>query len=165
VIGFSETLIFEFPQALGRDTSFVGVLMAVQGIGAIAGALTATRVMARRGELRLAGLGMTIFAVGSLATADQALAVVLAGKLLFGLGLPWIVIGAITLLQRSTPSHLQGRAFAAGELAIGAPQTLSIALGAVLITVVDYRLLIVAQALTVGAAGIYLLTRRERVSP
>ena len=43
VIGFGETLLFELPHALGKDPSFAGVLIAVQGIGAIAGALTATQ--------------------------------------------------------------------------------------------------------------------------
>ena len=81
------------------------MLIAVQGIGAIAGALTATRVMARQGEAELAGAGMTILAIGAIATADQALPVVLAGKILYGVGLPWIVIGAFTLLQRVTPPH------------------------------------------------------------
>ena len=65
----------------------------------------------------------------------------------------------LTLLQRSTPSHLQGRAFAATELALGAPQTLSIALGAALVALVDYRFVLLVQAVTVGAAGISLLIR------
>ena len=121
VIGFSETLLFELPHALGKPDSFVGVLMAVQGVGAIAGALTATRAIARHGELGAAGFGMTIFALGCLLMADSTLAVVFAGKLLFGLGLPWIVVAMLTLLQRSTPSHLQGRAFAATELALATP--------------------------------------------
>jgi len=161
VIGFAETLRYELPEALGRDASFAGVLMAVQGIGAIGGALTATRVMARRGEGRLAGAGMTILAIGAIATADQWLPIVLAGTVLYGIGLPWIVIGAFTLLQRATPPHLQGRTFAAAELALAGPQTVSIALGAVLISAVDYRVAIALQAFTAGLAGIYLLTRRE----
>ncbi len=140
VIGFSETLIFELPHALGRADSFVGVLMAVQGVGAVAGALTATWVLERHGERSAAGLGMLIFALGALLMADRALPVVLTGKALFGLGLPWIVVALLTLLQRSTPLQLQGRAFAAAELATGAPQTLSIALGAALVALVDYSL-------------------------
>ena len=98
VIGFGETLLYELPDALGKDPSFAGILIAVQGIGAIAGALTATRVMARKGEVKLTGAGMTILAIGAIATADQALPVVLAGKILYGVGLPWMVIGAFTLL-------------------------------------------------------------------
>ena len=162
VIGFGETLLYELPDALGKDSSFAGILIAVQGVGAIAGALTATKVMARRGELTLTGAGMTIMAIGALATADQSLPVVLAGKVLFGVGLPWMVIGAFTLLQRVTPPHLQGRTFAAAELAIAAPQTASIALGAALVAVLDYRVLIVIQSITVGLAGLYLL-RCERL--
>ena len=60
--------------------------MAVQGVGAIAGALTATRAIKRHGELRAAGFGMLVFALGALLMADSALAIVLAGKVLFGLG-------------------------------------------------------------------------------
>jgi MFS family permease len=159
VLGFSETLLFELPQALHKPDSFVGVLMAVQGVGAIAGCLTATHALTRHGELKAAGFGMTIFALGGLLMADSLLGVVLAGKVLFGLGLPWIVVAALTLLQRSTPSHLQGRAYSAAELALGAPQTLSIALGAGLIALVGYRFVLLVQAFTVGLAGVYLLTR------
>jgi MFS family permease len=165
VIGFSETLLFELPHQLGRPDSFVGVLMAVGGVGAIAGALTATRALDRHGELRAAGFGMTIFAVGCLLMADSALPVVLAGKVLFGLGLPWIVVAMLTLLQRETPGHLQGRAYAATELAIGAPQTLSIAVGAALVALIDYRIVLLIQAVTVGLAGLALLARQHDVSP
>jgi MFS family permease len=159
VIGFSETLVYELPQALGKPPSFVGVLMAVQGVGAIAGALTATKVMRRRGENALAGLGMTIFAIGALLMADSLLPVILAGKLLFGLGLPWIVIGLVTLVQRATPGPLQGRVYAAGEFALGAPQTLSIALGAGLVALVDYRVVLLLQAVVAAGCGVYLLNK------
>jgi MFS family permease len=165
VIGFSETLIFELPHALGKPDSFVGVLMAVQGVGAIAGALTATWLLDRHGEGRAAASGMLIFALGALLMADSSLPIVLAGKALFGLGLPWIVVALLTLLQRSTPPQLQGRAFAAAELATGAPQTLSIALGAALVAIVDYRFVLLTQALTVAAAGVYLLARPRARSP
>jgi MFS family permease len=159
VIGFGETLLYELPHALGRADSFVGVLMGVGGIGAIAGALTATRVLKRRGETVLAGLGMTIFAIGALLAMDSSLAVVLVGKALYNLGVPWMFIGLVTLLQRVTPGPLQGRAYAAGECAIGVPQTLGIALGAALMALVDYRVLLLVQAVVTGAVGMFLLFR------
>jgi MFS family permease len=166
VVGFSETLLFELPHQLGRPDSFAGVLMAIGGVGAVAGALTATTALDRHGELRAAGFGMTIFALGCLLMADGALPVVLAGKVLFGLGLPWIIVALVTLLQRETPSHLQGRAYAAAELAIGAPQTISIAIGAALVALIDYRVVLLLQAVTVGLAGLSLLMRaRSDVSP
>jgi MFS family permease len=84
---------------------------------------------------------------------------VLAGVVLFGVGMPWIVVAAITLLQRLTPAELQGRAYSAADLLLGAPQTASIAAGAALLTVVGYRWLLAAQAAVVAVAAVYLLTR------
>jgi predicted MFS family arabinose efflux permease len=88
---------------------------------------------------------------------------VLAGQALFGFGLPWLIVAVTTLVQRMSPAHLQGRVYSAMEIALGLPQTLSIALGAALATQLDYRLLLVTEALVAAAAGVYLLTRRELV--
>jgi MFS family permease len=137
--------------------------MFATGVGAVCGALTTPRVMATRGAGRMGGLGLAVLAIGTLATADSRVAIVLAGKALFGFGLPWLVVALYTLIQRESPAHLQGRVYSAMEIALGLPQTVSIALGAVLATAVDYRLLIVTEAVVVGAAGLYLLTRRELV--
>jgi hypothetical protein len=46
---------------------------------------------------------------------------------------------------------------------ISTPQTVSIAVGAVLIAIVDYRVLVVAEAVAVALCGAYLLTRRAIV--
>jgi MFS family permease len=157
-LGFSETLTFAIAdEGLHRPLSFVGVLMAVQGAGALAGAVLATRVMRRAGEARLAGAGTAVLAAGMLLLAGPSLPAVLAGTVLFGFGIPWIVVGLMTLLQRLTPPRLQGRAFSAAELLLGVPQTLSIALGAALVTLVDYRMLLLAQAALTATAAIYLL--------
>jgi MFS family permease len=163
VIGFSETLLFAVPQGLHRPPSFAGVLMFAGGIGAICGALTTTRAMQRHGEGRMGGLGLAILAIGSLATADSGPAVVLAGQALFGFGVPWLIVALYTLIQRRSPDRLQGRVYSAMEIALGVPQTLSIALGAALATAVDYRILILAEALVAAGAAVYLLTRRELV--
>jgi hypothetical protein len=45
-------------------------------------------------------------------------------------------------------------------MTIGVPQTFSIALGAVLITVVDWRLLLGIMAAVTLACGVYLVTRQ-----
>jgi MFS family permease len=156
-LGFSETLLFAIADTgLHRPVSFVGVLMAAQGVGAVAGAVLATRVMRRAGESRLVAAGMAVLAVGLLLLAARSLPVVLAGKALFGFGIPWIVIGAMTLLQRLTPGPLQGRTFSAAELLLGVPQTFSVALGAVLVTVVDYRAMLLAMAAVTACAAVYL---------
>jgi MFS family permease len=157
VLGFGETLTFAIADGLHRPISFVGVLMAVQGVGAIAGALTCARAIRRDGEVRTAAAGIAVLAAGTLLLASASLPAVLAGKVLFGFGIPWIVVGAFTLLQRLTPAGLQGRAFSAAELLLGAPQTLSIALGAALVTIVDYRALLLAEAAVIAVAALWLL--------
>jgi MFS family permease len=165
VIGFAETVTFEVvTRGLGREAAFAGVLLAVQGVGALLGGLTAGRATARLGETRLAGAGMAVFAAGALGLASTDLTVVLAGITLFGFGIPWMLVGEMTLLQRRTPAHLQGRAYAAVELLTGTPQTLSIAAGAALVAVVDYRVLVLAMAAVVAGAGAYLLTRSSVAS-
>jgi MFS family permease len=163
VIGFSETLTFEVAsRGLGRAPSFVGVLIAVQGVGAVIGAATAAGLVRRFGEGYLAGAGMLVFSLGVTMLLSDSLPVVLAGKVVFGAGIPWLIVALFTLLQRLTPGPLQGRTYSAVEMLCNTPQTVSIALGAVLVAFVDYRLLLLVEAAVVAAAGAWLLTRREQ---
>jgi MFS family permease len=163
VIGFSETLTFEVAgTGLGRGPEFVGVIVAVQGVGAVAGAATAAALVRRVGEGHLAGAGMVVFSFGVTLLTNGSLAVVLGGIVLFGVGIPWIVVALFTLLQRSTPGPLQGRVYSTVELLVNTPQTVSIALGAVLVALVDYRLLLLVEAAVVAGAGVWLLTRAEQ---
>ena len=63
-----------------------------------------------------------------------------------------------------TPLRLQGRVASAADVFVSTPQTVSIALGAMLVAFVDYRLLVIAMAIVVAACAAYLLTR-SRVEP
>jgi MFS family permease len=168
VIGFglSETLIFAVvDQGLHRPASFLGVLLTVQGVGGLIGGFSAAPLIRRSSEGRVAGAGMALAAATSLMLALPSPAPVFAGVLLFGVSLPWIVVGAYTLLQRRTPQRLQGRVHAVVDTLVGAPQTAAIALGAGLVAVVDYRALLVLLGLVVAGAGVWLLTRREQRQP
>jgi MFS family permease len=161
VIGFVETAIFAVvDEGLHRSTAFLGILEAFQGVGAIAGGLTAARAMRRFGEGRVAGVGLALFAAGValLITANLVLAFV--GFAIAGVGLAWAVVAFVTALQRLTPLQLQGRVTGTAGMAIGVPQTFSIALGAVLINVVDWRLLLAIMGVVTLACGVYLLTRQ-----
>jgi MFS family permease len=163
VIGFSETLTYEITgTGLHREPAFIGVLLTFQGIGAVVGAVTAASLVRRVGEIPAAGLGMLVFSLGTTLLMSGTLAVVLAGKILFGVGIPLIVVALFTLLQRTTPGPLQGRTYSAIEILVGTPQTVSIALGAVAVAFVDYRALLLVEATVVAAAGTWLLTRREQ---
>jgi hypothetical protein len=63
-------------------------------------------------------------------------------------------------VQLRTPGDLQGRVYSAGDMVVGVPQTLSIAVGAVLISLVDYRVLIVVMSSVTALCGCYLLAAR-----
>jgi MFS family permease len=160
VIGFVETAMFAVvDEGLGRSPAFLGVLEVFQGVGAIAAGLTAARTIRRLGEVRVAGIGLACFAAGVALLIPGELAAAFAGFAVAGVGLAWAVVGFVTALQRLTPLHLQGRVSGTAGMAIGVPQTFSIALGAVLISVVDWRLLLGLMGLVTLACGIYLLTR------
>jgi len=163
VFGFSETIIFAIAgQGLHRPPAFVGVLVAVQGAGAILGGPTSAPLIRRIGESRLVGVAMVVAAIGAALCIPPLLPVVVTGVVLLGMAIPWLVVAFMTLLQRRTPAALQGRAYAAADALVTTPQTISIALGAALIGVVGYRTLLAVMAgVTVGAAA-YLLSRPEQ---
>jgi MFS family permease len=159
-IGFSETLTFEVVDVgLDREAAFIGVLLAMQGVGAVAGAAFAAALVRRAGEIAAASLGLLVFSFGTTLQTSGSLAVVLAGLVLFGIGVPLVLVALFTLLQRSTPAALQGRVYSAVEVLVGVPQMVSIAAGAMLVTLVDYRLLLLAEAAVVAGAGAWLLTK------
>lgn len=149
-------------QGLHRPASFIGVVVVAQGVGAGVSGAVASTVMRRTGEAMLMARALAVFAAGSLLMVAASLPVVLAGSLLIGFSVPWLVVGFSTLLQRRTPDRLMGRVSAAADLLVGTPQTISIAVGAALISLIDYRIMLVAVAAVVTSAAVYLSTRRDR---
>ena len=166
VAGFSETLIFAVTSdALHRSPSFVGVIGTCQGVGSIAGGVTSAWLLRRVGDLRLAGLGIALFGIGSFFWMIPSTPVVLASTAIAGAGIVWAVVSLATAYQRRSPGHVQGRVAAAANMLFSVPQVIGIALGAALITVVDYRVEIVAMAVVFLVAAGYLLTRAAEELP
>jgi MFS family permease len=162
VVGFSETLIFAVDaQGIHRPPAFIGVLDAFQGVGAIVGGVTAAALLRRLGDIRLTGLGMAIFACGDLLWLAPWLPLVLAGSAVAGAGLVWAVVALATAYQRRSPSRLQGRVSAASNMLFSVPQTISIAVGALLVTLIDYRIEIAIMVAATILAAAYLLTRKR----
>ncbi len=161
VVGFSETLIFAVMAALGEPPSFFGVFATIQGVGSIAGGVTAAAVLRRVGEGHLVGMGLALFAVADLCLIAPSLPVVLVAGPVAGIGVAWAIVGFSTALQTRTPLVIQGRVSAAADLTLSVAQATSIATGAVLSTLVDFRILFVVMAGVVLASAAYLLTRRE----
>jgi MFS family permease len=157
-IGMLEAAFFALvDEGLHRPPEFVGVIGAVQGLGSIAGGITAASVMRRVGETRLAGLGLATSGCGLGMIVAGTMLPALAGALVVGLGLSWLLVGYATLLQRSTSPRLQGRVFCAAEALLTVPQTLSIGVGAALVTLLGFRLIYGLNAVVLLVCGWLLL--------
>ena len=157
VVGFSESAIFAVTDAFGRPVEFIGVLLTVQGVGAIAGGLTASRIVRRCGEAGTLAVSLGLLAVGAAVMAlAPSLWLVFLAIVTFGYSLPPMMIAFGTLMQLRTPGRLMGRVSTANDVVLGTPQTVSIAVGALLVSLLDYRLIFAIMAGVTAAAAAYL---------
>jgi MFS family permease len=158
VTGMTETVIFAVVgEGLHRPASFMGVVLSVQGGGSIAAGLAAAYLMRRAGAARTVGFALGCFALAALLYQSGSLPLVLAGAVADGLGVVWLSVGLFTAMQVHTPPRLQGRVDAAATTLLITPQTVSIAAGAALISVVSYRLMLVVMMTVIGACAAWLL--------
>ncbi|AXL87388.1 MFS transporter [Streptomyces sp. CB09001] len=165
-LGVGESLYFAYvDQGLGRDAAFLGILVSAQGVGGVAGGVASALVVRRLGEVGAVAVGIGLFALGSLALVQPALWLALPASVLIGMGLPVSMVGTNTLLQRRTPAHLLGRAATALDALVSGPQALAIGLGAVLVGVVDYRLLFGAIGVAMAFVGGTLWFARRVAQP
>ncbi|MFI5956557.1 MFS transporter [Cryptosporangium sp. NPDC051539] len=156
VIGIAESVVFAIVDWLGRPPEFVGVVVAVQGVGAVVGGFAATWLIRAAGEVRTVIIGLGTFSAGTMTMIVSWLPAVVGGVVLAGFGLPLVLVGFVTSLQRSTSGALIGRVTTAAYLVIGVPQTVSVALGALLVAVIDYRVLLGVMAVGTLLAVVYL---------
>jgi MFS family permease len=160
--GLFETVPFAVvSQGLHRSPEFLGVLVSLQGVGALAGGVLAGPVLRRTSERVLIAGGLASCSAASLLLITPLVPVAGLASAALGLCIVWINVGAVTLIQRRTPPGLIGRVDAALEFAIVVPQAASIALGAALIAAVSYRILLIVMAAVIGLSAAYLATRRE----
>jgi Na+/melibiose symporter-like transporter len=164
--GFAEALFFAYvDRGLGRPEAFLGVLSAAVGLGGIAGGLAAAAVIRRLGEMGAAGAGLMILAAGSAGFTHPQVVLGLTCAAVAGSGIPLLVVSLHTLLQRRTPQRLMGRTVAAAEVLITGPQTVAIGTGAVLVGVLDYRLMFGFMAGVLALAALYVWLSRRLSTP
>jgi MFS family permease len=165
VIGFFESSIYALMDAFGKPPTFAGVFVTCQGVGAIAGGLTASRAVRRLGEIATCALGLVALAVSTVVcVVAPSILVVLVGAAICGLGLPWTFVSFTTLMQRRSPGHLIGRVSTAVEVLLSTPQAISLALGSLLVSLLTYRqiFVIIATVILLGALQI-VLTLRDQI--
>jgi len=163
VVGFLEAAIFSLTDVgLRRPPSFVGVIVSVQGVGSILGGLAAPWMMRRLDESRTIAVGLVLGGAGLGGLVFATMASVMAGVVVFGFGLTVLLVGYMTLLQRRTSNELQGRVFSAAEAVYAAPYTLSLALGAALVTVIGFKVMYAANAVVLGFMGALMLALARR---
>ncbi|MBA2697468.1 MAG: MFS transporter [Nocardioidaceae bacterium] len=157
VIGFMESAVFAMVDAFGKPATFVGVVVSVQGVGAIAGGVTSSRVIRRVGETTAIGLSLVILAVGlAVCAVSASLAGVFVGVAVLGYALPVFIVAFNTLLQLRTPQRLMGRVSAATDVVLGTPQATSIAVGALLVSLISFRDIYWVCSTVILAAAAYL---------
>ncbi|WP_329045847.1 MFS transporter [Amycolatopsis sp. NBC_01488] len=160
--GFVTTALFGVVSTgLGRAPAFLGVVSSMQGIGSVVGGLLAPRLIAKVGEARTVGFAAVLTAAGTAVLAVPSVAVVLPGNALRGVGLAWMLIGAITLMQRRTPGALMGRAASALYMLLFGPSVLALLTGAGLTNLTGHRTLVVVAAVLAAGAGAVVLIRRS----
>jgi MFS family permease len=157
LFGCGEVMIYALLEdGLERPTSFLGVLSTLQGVGSIVGGLLASRVLAKAGELRTVALACAGAGAGLIVFGTGRLPLVVAACLAFGVVVSLYVVGYETLVQRRTTLQLQGRVMAGAEAAISFPYVISIALGALLVTVVPFRVVYTVGGIGAICTAIYL---------
>jgi predicted MFS family arabinose efflux permease len=168
-IGFTESAAFSIVTVgLHHSASFLGVLITVQGVGAVAGGFAAAPLLRRVSEPVLIAMGLACVTVSMVGLMVPDLVPVLAGMIVAGFVSPWLNVAAVTAFQRRTPDAMMGRVFGVFGLALTIPQVASIGLGAALIAVVNYRVLLAVIAVTAALAGLFLVGQpgnRRRILP
>jgi MFS family permease len=163
VIGLTETAVFAIiTTGLHLSAAWVGGWQMLMGVGALVGGPTVGAAMRRLGEGRVAALGMVGWAIASGLEAVPHLGAVATGAVIGGFCLPWIIAPSLTFMQRSTPSYLQGRVSSTVDVLTSTPQSLSIAVGAALLTILGYQVLMIVVAVVTCGAGLWLVTRPEQ---
>lgn len=163
--GFLNATIFPLIEhGLQAGPAALGPAQAIQGVAALGGGLVSALLLRRVGERRLVAWGLTLVAIGSLAAyllvqlpIEEAWIRWVGIGLVqgpIGFGVPWVLVGVVTLRMRLTLARLQGRTSAALNVSINVPQMLTLAAGTALMVLIDFRWLLIITAVGVAVAAL-----------
>jgi MFS family permease len=165
VVGFSESALYALLDAFDKPATWASAFVTCMGVGAIAGGLSASPLVRRTGEVAGCAIGLAICGVATgVCALAPTFAIVLVGAGVMGLGLPLVYVALNTLLQRRSPRELVGRVSAAVDITLAVPQVTSLALGAVLVAVFDYRVIFGIMAVVMVLGGLQIaLSLRDQI--
>jgi hypothetical protein len=159
-LGLAESVFFAVvDEGLHKPVTFLGLLQTAMGVGAIAGGVGITALIPRTGDLRPVPVGLGLIATGCAMQLVPSVIVVALGMVALGAGLPITLVCLTTMLQRRTPPAMQGRVFTTFETVTGLPQVVSIAVGAALVAVVDFHVLLTVMAAGIALSALYAAVR------
>lgn len=151
VIGYTEAAIYALLDGFEKPATYAAFLVSCEGVGAVLGGLVASRLVRKRGEVMVAVIALALLALtsGGIATAPT-MSVVLAWAALQGAALPLLMVSYLTLLQRRTPQRVIGRVSTAVEIVLATPQAVSLAVGSLLVVLIDWRWIFGITAVVIG---------------
>ncbi|MEA4945306.1 MAG: MFS transporter [Propionicimonas sp.] len=163
-LGLVNAIVFAILDAFGIPAAMLGPVMVAQGLaGAVGGAL-APRIMRRIGRPQTIVLGVVAVVLGHLPLAGSILWLAIVGVGLLGFGITVAIVAFVTERQVRTPATLQGRVSSATNVLFNLPSVVFTAIGAGLLGVVDYRVLVIGSALA-AAACLPMVIRSRQLTP
>lgn len=165
--GLNGATLYAVVDALGHSPAYAGVLSVAQGLGSVAVGLFAGALMRRLPGRVFGAAGIAVFGVAVALRAVPSDATALAACALIGVGLPCVLIAALTAVQRETPDAVLGRTAATADTLIMSPNAVALGIGAGLVARVDVTVLLplVGAGAVLTAALLLAAGRRERVVP
>jgi MFS family permease len=142
-------------EGLHKPPAFLGIISAVQGAASLGAGLMAGGLMRKVGDIRAIALGAVAGAVAIGLFGLAVLPLVFVGAVAGGLANSFLLIGYSTVMQTRTPLALQGRVMAALEAVVTVPFLFSIAVGALLISRISFRVIYAVEAVGITLLAIY----------
>jgi hypothetical protein len=160
VLGFAVVT-----EGLGKPAGFLGVLISVQAVTAIAGAMLSARIVKRLGEIAATSVAFALAGAGMFLTVFPSLPAVFAAFALAGFAVPLGGVSAYNAAQRQIPPRLFARTMVAFTSAVGLPQAISIPVAAAALAITGFRTLILICFAIAMLASAYMWRGRALTSP
>ncbi len=169
LLGLIAPLLPEIEQRTGANAAELGVALAADAIPIVLLALPLGRTVDRVGGRPLLIAGILLIAAGSAVIAvTESLQVLIAGRVLQGVGSSASWISALTIVSDMAPPGKRGESIGMAFAAIGAGSIAGPALGGVTAEVFGYAApFLIVCAISIGGAiaAVFVLPREGRAPP